>query len=99
PLADTATANRWCSHSCAYHAVHSLAPESIPAPVSPTVNPDTTLFRSADDAATTNEDTAVSGNVLANDTDPDNTDGIPGNEDTIQAALGSRLAYSKLWLK
>jgi VCBS repeat-containing protein len=35
------------------------------------------------DTNSTNEDTSVSGNVLTNDTDPDNTDGIPGNEDTL----------------
>src|SRR5439155_33572 len=41
----------------------------------------------ADDAATTNEDTAVSGNVLTNDSDTDNSDGILGNEDTLTAVL------------
>jgi Ca2+-binding RTX toxin-like protein len=35
------------------------------------------------DSPTTNQDTPASGNVLTNDTDPDNTDGIPGNEDTL----------------
>src|SRR5205807_1163116 len=52
----------------------------------------------ADDAATTDEDTAVSGNVLANDTDPDNTDGIPGNEDTLQAVLVSGPSHGTLTL-
>src|SRR5207247_1341284 len=32
----------------------------------------------SDDNSVTSEDTAVSGNVLANDSDPDNTDGIAG---------------------
>src|SRR4029077_13045546 len=50
------------------------------------------------DSATTNEDTAVSGNVLTNDTDPDNTDGIPGNEDTLQAILVSGPAHGTLSL-
>lgn len=40
-----------------------------------------------DDNAATNEDTPASGNVLTNDTDPDNTDGILGNEDTLSAVL------------
>jgi hypothetical protein len=35
------------------------------------------------DPKTTPEDTAVGGNVLSNDPDPDNSDGIPGNEDTL----------------
>src|SRR5205814_1304799 len=50
------------------------------------------------DSATTNEDTAVSGNVLTNDTDPDNTDGIRGNEDTLHAALVSGPAHAMLSL-
>src|SRR5207253_1491071 len=50
------------------------------------------------DSATTNEDTSVSGNVLTNDTDPDNTDGIPGNEDTLQAVLVSGPSHGTLTL-
>src|SRR5439155_847410 len=38
-------------------------------------------------AVATNEDTVATGNVLASVTDPDNTDGIVGNEDTLTAVL------------
>jgi hypothetical protein len=41
------------------------------------------------DSASTTQDVPVSGNVLANDTDPDNTDGYPGNEDDLDAVLVS----------
>ena len=52
------------------------------------------------DTVTTDEDSAVSGNVLSNDYDPDNTDGILGNEDTINPAVltsgpsGGTLAFN-----
>src|SRR5206468_1542895 len=52
-----------------------------------TVNEVNDIPVASDDGAGTNEDTAVGGNVLANDADPDNTDGIAGNEDTLTAVL------------
>src|SRR5204862_4622252 len=72
--------------------------DSDVATVSLTVNEVNDAPLASDDAATTNEDTAVSGNVLTNDTDPDNTDGIPGNEDTLQAVLVSGPSHGTLTL-
>src|SRR5205823_4847297 len=81
-----------------YKAVDSRGADSTVATVSLTVNEVNDAPVAADDSATTKEDTAVSGNVLANDTDPDNTDGIPGNEDTLQAVLVSGPAHGTLTL-
>jgi hypothetical protein len=41
----------------------------------------------AGESIDTAHDTAVDGNVLVNDTDPDNEDGLLGNEDTLTATL------------
>jgi VCBS repeat-containing protein len=53
---------------------------------------------STDDSAVTTEDTPVTANVLANDTDPDNTDGIPGNEDTLTSVLDAGPDHGTLLL-
>jgi Ca2+-binding RTX toxin-like protein len=50
------------------------------------------------DCFATTEDTAVSGNVLANDYDPDNTDGYPGNEDVLTVELVTGPANGELTL-
>src|SRR5581483_7449792 len=52
----------------------------------------------AGDGFTTAQDVAVSGNVLANDTDPDNTDGLAGNDDDLDAALVSGPSHGSLTL-
>ena len=49
-----------------------------------------------DDSAATTQDVPVSGNVLSNDTDPDNTDGYPGNEDYVYASLVTGPAHGTL---
>src|SRR5207244_634424 len=85
----TPNANFFGSDSFTYHAVDSDSAASNVATVTITVDevhdatvaPYTTLFRS--------EDNAVSGNVLTNDSDTDNTDGIVGNDDTLSAVLDS----------
>ena len=51
-----------------------------------------------DDTIVTAEDTPFQGSVLANDYDPDNTDGIPGNEDTLSAELGAGPVHGSLAL-
>src|SRR5207248_2941799 len=94
----TPSANFWGSDSFTYKAVDSRGAESGVATVSLTVNEVNDAPVAVNDSATTNEDTAVSGNVLTNDTDPDNTDGIPGNEDTLQAILVSGPAHGTLSL-
>ena len=52
----------------------------------------------ADDAGTTQEGTALLGNVLPNDSDPDNEDGLAGNDDTLSAELVSGPANGTLEL-
>src|SRR5207302_124586 len=94
----TPSANFWGSDSFTYKALDNSGSASCRATVSLTVNDVNDAPVAADDSATTNEDTAVSGNVLTNDTDPDITDGIPGNEDTIQAVLVSGPAHGTLTL-
>src|SRR5439155_1678775 len=73
--------------SFTYHAVDSRGAASNGATVSLTITEVNDAPVAADDAATTNEDNAVSGNVLTNDSDTDNADGILGNEDTLSAVL------------
>jgi hypothetical protein len=51
-----------------------------------------------DDSAATTQDVPASGNVLANDTDPDNTDGYFGNEDFVFAVLDSGPSHGTLVL-
>src|SRR5207247_549466 len=70
-----------------YHAVDSDGAASNVATVTITVNEVNDAPVASDDGAGTSEDTAVGGNVLANDSDPDNTDGIAGNDDTLTAVL------------
>src|SRR5207249_772174 len=94
----TPSANFWGSDSFTYKALDSRGADSGVATVSLTVNEGNDAPVAADDSATTNEDTAVSGNVLTNDTDPDNTDGIPGNEDTLHAVLVSGPSHTTLLL-
>src|SRR5207248_1159550 len=94
----TPSANFWGSDSFTYKAVDSRGAESGVATVSLTVNEVNDAPVAVNDSATTNEDTAVNGNVLTNDSDPDNTDGIPGNEDTLQAALVSGPSHGTLTL-
>src|SRR5205823_124377 len=88
----------WGSDSFTYKARDSRGADSGVATVNLTVTEVNDAPVAVNDSATTNEDTAVSGNVLTNDTDPDNTDGIPGNEDTIQAVLSSGPAHATLTL-
>jgi len=83
----TANANFFGTDSFTYHAVDSDGAASNVATVTITVNEINDAPIAAADSATTNEDTAVNGDVLANDFDPDNTDGILGNEDTLTAVL------------
>jgi VCBS repeat-containing protein len=52
----------------------------------------------SNDSAAATQDVPVSGNVLANDTDPDNTDGFVGNEDDIDALLVTGPAHGTLVL-
>src|SRR5207244_4686978 len=66
----TPSANFWGSDSFTYRARDSRDADSGVATVSMTVNEVNDAPLASDDAATTNEDTAVSGNVLTNDTDP-----------------------------
>src|SRR4029077_11924624 len=94
----TPSANYFGSDSFTYKAVDSDGAESNVATVSLTVTEVNDAPVAANDSATTNEDTAVSGNVLANDSDPDNTDGITGNEDTLHAVLVSGPAHGTLSL-
>ena len=51
-----------------------------------------------DEAYDTNEDNAVSGNVLNNDTDPDNNDGLLGNNDNLIAVLDAGPSHGSLTL-
>src|SRR5439155_22348535 len=87
PFRYTPNANYFGTDSFTYHAVDSRGAASNVATVSLTINGVNDAPVAADDAATTNEDNAVGGNVLTNDSDTDNTDGIVGNEDTLTAVL------------
>src|SRR5207244_6049259 len=79
----TPDANYFGADSFTYHAVDSRGAASNVATVSLTINEVNDAPTEADDAATNNADNAVSRHVLTNDSDPDNTDGILGNEDTL----------------
>src|SRR5439155_935279 len=94
----TPSANFWGSDRDTSNALDSRGPHSCRPTVSLTVNEvdDAPLLHY--DPTRRSSDLAVNGNVLANDSDPDNTDGIPGNEDTIQAALVSGPAHGTLTL-
>jgi VCBS repeat-containing protein len=50
----------------------------------------------ADDAATVANDAELQGGVLPNDVDPDNEDGLAGNEDTLSAELVSGTSHGAL---
>ncbi len=95
-FAYTPNADYFGTDSFTYHAVDSdNAPSNI-VTVTITVNEINDAPVANDDTAVTNEDTPVSGNVLTNDTDIDNTDGRPGNEDTHTASLVSGPANGSL---
>ena len=53
----------------------------------------------ANDAATTANDADLHGAVLPNDSDPDNEDGLAGNDDTLTAELVSGTAHGTLSLE
>src|SRR5205085_1519901 len=94
----TPSANFWGSDSFTYKALDSRGAESNVATVTITVNEVNDAPMAADDVPYTTLFRSVSGNVLTNDSDPDNTDGIPGNEDTLQAILVSGPAHGTLSL-
>src|SRR5439155_11049462 len=83
----TPNANDFGVDCFTYHAIDSRGAASNVATVSLTITEVNDAPVAADDAATTNEDTAVSGNVLTNDYDTDNTDGRPEDEHTVKDAL------------
>src|SRR5205085_2244240 len=94
----TPSANFWGSDSFTYRARDSRGADSGVATVSLTVSEVNDAPVAVNDSATTNEDTAVSGNVLTTHTLPDAPPIIPGNEDTIQAVLVSGPAHGTLSL-
>src|SRR5207249_198969 len=69
----TPNANYFGSDNFTYHAVDSRGAASNVATVSLTITEVNDAPVAADDASTTNEDNAVSGNVLTNDSDTSNT--------------------------
>jgi VCBS repeat-containing protein len=75
--------NFFGTDSFTYHAIDGDGAVSSTVTVTITVSEVNDAPVAGADAATTTQDAATSGNVLTNDTDPDNTDGIPGNEDTL----------------
>ncbi len=83
----TPNADFFGSDSFTYHVVDSEGASSNIATVNITVNEINDVPIAMDDVAITNEDNAVGGNVLTNDSDADNLDGILGNEDTLSATL------------
>ncbi len=85
----TPNANYFGTDTFTYHAVDSDGAPSNIATVTITVNEVNDAPVAVDDVATTNEDTSVTGDVLANDTDNDNTDGVLGNEETHTAVLNA----------
>src|SRR4029077_10291877 len=94
----TPSTNFFGSDSFTYKAVRSDGARSNVATVSLTISEVNDAPVAVNDSATTNEDTAVSGNVLTNDSDPDNTDGLPGNDDTLHAVLVSGPEHGTLSL-
>ncbi len=94
----TPNANYFGTDSFTYHAVDSRGAASNVAAVAITVSEVNDVPVASNTAITTNEDTPVSGNVLNNVTDPDNTDGITGNEDTHTAALDAGPSHGSLTL-
>lgn len=85
----TPNANFFGSDSFTYRAVDSDGATSNVATVAIAVNEINDAPVANDDVAVTTEDTPVSGNVLTNDSDTDNLDGLIGNEDTLSAVLVS----------
>src|SRR5439155_13548840 len=83
----TPDANYFGADSFTYHAVDSRSAASNVATVSLTITEVNDAPVASDVAIATDEDTAATGNVLASVTDPDNTDGILGNEDSLTAVL------------
>jgi hypothetical protein len=94
----TPSGNFFGSDTFTYKAVDSQGAESNVATVTITVDEVNDVPLAVDDSAATDEDTPVNGNVLSNDTDPDNTDGIVGNEDDLDAVLVSGPAHGTLTL-
>src|SRR5205823_4517401 len=94
----TPSANFWGSDSFTYKAVDSRGADSGVATVSLTVSEVNDAPVRSEERRVGKEGTAGSGNVQTNDSDPDNTDGIPGNEDTIHAVLVSGLSHGTLTL-
>src|SRR5437016_11172290 len=77
------------SDSFTYHAVDSRGAVSNVAAVGLTISEVNDAPIASAVAGTTNENTAATGYVLASATDPDNTDGIFGNEETTTHARDS----------
>ncbi|MBI3468489.1 MAG: tandem-95 repeat protein [Planctomycetes bacterium] len=90
--------NFFGSDSFTYHAVDSDGASSNGATVTISVGEVNDAPIAVADSAATLEDTAVSGNMLVNDTDPDNTDGVAGNEDALTAVVDSGPAHGTLVL-
>src|SRR5207247_2349485 len=85
----TPNANYFGRDSFTYHVEDSDSAASNLASVTITVNEINDAPVAVDDSVTTDEDNAVSRNLLTTDSDTDNTDGLVGNEDTLSAVLDS----------
>src|SRR5439155_1258143 len=84
--------------SFTYHAVDSRRAASNVATVSLTINEVNDAPGAADNATTSPYTTLFRSNVLASVTDPDNTDAVVGNEDTLTAVLDAGPANGSLTL-
>ena len=82
----TPDANFFGTDSFTYRAVDADGASST-ATVTVTVAEVNDTPVAGGDAAATDEDVAVVVDVLANDADPDNGDGLPGNEDALHAQI------------
>ena len=94
----TPDANYFGSDSFTYHVLDSDGAASNTATVMITVNEINDAPVANDDNLATNEDANVSGNVLNNDTDPDNTDGLAGNDATLSVVLDAGPSHGSLTL-
>jgi Ca2+-binding RTX toxin-like protein len=79
-----------------YRAVDAAGNASALALVTVTVVEVNDVPAAGDDAVEATQDVAVSGNVLANDVDPDNVDGQFDNDDTLTAALVAGASHGTL---
>ncbi len=94
----TPDANYFGADSFVYYVVDSDGAISNVATVTIAVSEINDTPVANDFSVTTNEETLVSGNVLSSVSDPDNTDGLSGNDDTLTAVLDAGPSHGVLSL-